>query len=75
VSVLPDWLQVVAQVNPVTYAVEGMQRAVYHGASLRDISPHVMVLAFFVLLLIPISYGALAWSLRKAKINGSLTHY
>ncbi len=75
VSVLPGWLQLLARVNPVTYAVEGMQRAVYQGASLRDVGPHAMVLILFVLLLIPICYGALAWSLRQAKINGSLTHY
>ncbi|MDV2496320.1 MAG: ABC transporter permease [bacterium] len=75
VSVLPDWLQLLARVNPVTYAVEGMQRAVYQGASLRDVGPNAIILGLFVLLLIPISYGALAWSFRQAKINGSLTHY
>ncbi|MDA2916801.1 ABC transporter permease [Nitrospinae bacterium AH_259_B05_G02_I21] len=75
VSVLPDWLQLVARLNPVTYAVEAMQRAVYHGASLRDVSPHATALALFVLLLIPVSYWTLTRAIRRAKINGSLTHY
>jgi ABC-2 type transport system permease protein len=75
ISVLPDWLQLVAQVNPVTYAVEGMQLAVYDGASLGTVAPHATILGLFVLLLIPLSCWTLSRAVRQAKINGSLTHY
>lgn len=75
ISVLPDWLQLLSRINPVTYAVEGMQRAVYHGASLQAVAPHAVVLTLFVLALIPISYWTLARAIRQAKINGNLTHY
>lgn len=75
VTVLPDWLQPLVRINPVTYAVEGMQRAVYQGASLRDVAQHAGILGLFALLLIPISYWTLLWAIRQAKINGSLTHY
>lgn len=75
VTVMPGWLQLLARVNPVTYAVEGMQRAVYQGASLKAVAPNAAALALFVLILLPISYWTLARAVRQAKINGSLTHY
>jgi ABC-2 type transport system permease protein len=75
VSVLPSWLQTLARINPVTYAVDGMQRAVYQGAPLGALSHEVLGLALFTALLIPLSGAALSWSVRRAKISGTLAHY
>lgn len=75
VSVLPDWLQLVARLNPVTYAVEGMQSAVYQGASLYAVAPSVAALTLFIFFLLPLSYWAFGQAIRQAKVTGSLMHY
>jgi hypothetical protein len=37
VNILPDWLQVVAHFNPVTYALDAMRSALLGGANVADL--------------------------------------
>jgi ABC-2 type transport system permease protein len=74
VSILPDWLQVIAHLNPVTYAMEAMRAALLDGANLAAIGRPLSILALSALVLLPLSMMAFGWALRRTKINGTLTH-
>jgi len=74
VSILPDWLQLVARLNPVTYALEAMRGALLGGESVLAIWRPLVILLVFAVVLLPLSMTAFAWSLRRTKITGTLTH-
>jgi ABC-2 type transport system permease protein len=74
VSILPDWLQVIARVNPVTYALEAMRSALLGGATLVALWRPLAILLLFAALLLPTSMGVFAWALRRTKITGTLSH-
>jgi len=74
VSVLPPWLQVVAHLNPVTYALDAMRAALLDGASLSAIAQPLLILLVFALVLLPSSMLAFSWALQRTKITGTLSH-
>ncbi len=75
VEVLPDWLQTLSALIPVTYAVRGLQLAVYQGASLPTLWGEILPLAFLAAILLPLGLYTFAASIRRAKRDGSLAHY
>jgi ABC-2 type transport system permease protein len=74
VNILPHWLQVVARLNPVTYALEAMRAALLGGASVAAVWRQLTVLLLSAVLLLPLSLSAFGWALRRTKITGTLTH-
>ncbi len=74
VSILPRWLQVIARLNPVTYALDGMRAALLDRASLSGIGQPVLVLLSFAIVLLPVSVLAFSWALRRSKVTGTLSH-
>jgi len=74
VSILPAWLQVVAHLNPVTYALDAMRAALLDGASLSAIAYPLLILLLFAAILLPTSMLAFAWALRRTKVTGTLSH-
>lgn len=74
VSVLPHSLQFVARLNPVTYSLDAMRAALLAGSSVDTLWRPVMVLLGFAVVLLPISMIVFAWSLRRTKATGTLTH-
>jgi ABC-2 type transport system permease protein len=75
VSVLPAWLQPLSMLLPTTYALEAMRLALLQGASFAQLSGELIVLAVFALLLLPVSLAVFRYAVRRAKVDGSLTHY
>jgi len=75
VSVLPVWLQHIARVVPVTYALEGMRAALLGHAAVRDLWPSLAALLIFAAILLPVSFATFSWALRRTKITGTLTHF
>ncbi len=75
VEVLPQWLQAISALIPVTYAVRGLQLAVYQGASLAALQPEILPLAFLAAVLLPLGLFSFAAAIRRAKRDGSLAHY
>jgi len=75
VAVLPDTLQQLAKVLPVTYSLEAMRRALLQGDSLGALASDMLALAIFAVILVP--FGLLAFSLavKRAKMEGSLAQY
>jgi ABC-2 type transport system permease protein len=74
ISILPDWLQYVARLNPVTYALDGMRSALLSGASLAGVWRPVAVLLLIAAILLPTSIAVFSWALRRTKTTGTLTH-
>ena len=74
VNVLPDWLQFVAKLNPVTYALDAMRAALLGDAGLRAVWRPLLVLFLFAALLLPLSMAVFAWALRRTKTTGTLMH-
>jgi ABC-2 type transport system permease protein len=74
IDILPDWLQVVARLNPVTYALEAMRLALIGGAGIRKLAAPLGALLAFAAILLPVSVALFSWTLRRTKVNGTLTH-
>jgi ABC-2 type transport system permease protein len=75
VSVLPPWLQSAGRLLPLTHALEALRRALLIGASPRELLPSLGALALFGCLLTPAGLGLFVYALRRARVDGSLTHY
>jgi ABC-2 type transport system permease protein len=74
VSILPDWLQMVAHFNPVTYALDAMRAVLLDGASLFQVARPLSILLLISVVLLPSSMIAFSWALRRTKITGTLSH-
>jgi ABC-2 type transport system permease protein len=74
ISVLPDWLQLVARLNPITYALDAMRAALLGGAGLHAVLRPLLVLFLFSAVLLPFSMAVFAWTLRRTKTTGTLMH-
>lgn len=74
VSILPDWLQFVARLNPVSYALDGMRTALLAGTGFSALLDPLAALLAFAVVLLPCSVLIFAWALRRTKMNGTLTH-
>jgi ABC-2 type transport system permease protein len=55
VSLMPDWLQIVAAVNPLTYMVDALRQLMVHGAPADPIGLDLGVLAIGTVVLIAIA--------------------
>lgn len=75
ISVLPGWLQTLAQFFPLTHALEAMRLALLSGASLADLWREALILAAFAAILLPLSMVAFRWAVRLARRDGSLTQF
>jgi ABC-2 type transport system permease protein len=74
ISVLPHWLQIIAHLNPVTYALDAMRAALLEGASVVAIAQPLLILLLFAVLLLPTSMLAFSWALQRTKSTGTLSH-
>jgi ABC-2 type transport system permease protein len=74
VEVLPPWLQVIAHLNPVTYALDAMRAVLLDGASLASVSRSLLILLAFAAVLLPSSMLVFSWVLGRTKVTGTLTH-
>jgi ABC-2 type transport system permease protein len=74
VAILPDWLQFVAKLNPMTHALNGMRAALLGGAGLIELLPSIEILVLFAVVLLPLSVLVFSWTLRRTKVTGTLSH-
>ena len=73
VTVFPTWLQRVAEFNPITHAIRGLQLAIYQGASITEVARELGTLGLFCLVLVPLGLFTWGWALRRARVEGSLS--
>jgi ABC-2 type transport system permease protein len=72
---LPRPLEFLARSLPLTYAIDGMRRALLEGQSMTEMAATLAVLAGFGIILLPLALAALSLSLRRARQNGTLSFY
>jgi ABC-2 type transport system permease protein len=75
VSVLPHWLQLVGRFLPLTHALVALRAAFLVGLPPSAVRGSLFALALFAAVLIPAGTATFAYALRRARIDGSLTHY
>jgi len=75
VEVLPGVLQKIAAFIPITYVLRLMRDACIRGASFSDLAPDLILLTLLCVVLLPLSWIAFSFALRKARREGSLSHY
>jgi ABC-2 type transport system permease protein len=75
IAVLPAWLRPLSNLLPITYALRGLRMALLQGASFRQLLPDVLALLAFSVVLLPLSLYAFRYAVRRARLEGSLTHY
>jgi len=71
---LPDWVQALAQLLPLTPALAGL-RAALDGATPTDVLGYAVELLVMAAVLFPVGVVAFSWSIRRAKEDGTLGHY
>jgi ABC-2 type transport system permease protein len=75
IEVLPDWLQKLSALIPVTYALRAMRLALLQGAGFDQLRGDLLALGLFCVVLLPLGLFAFSWAVRMARRDGSLTHY
>jgi ABC-2 type transport system permease protein len=75
VSVLPAWLRGAGQLLPLTHVLVVLRGAFLVGAPPSAVGASLAALAMFAALLIPAGTATFAYALRRARVDGSLTHY
>ena len=75
IEILPLWLQWLARLLPITYALRAMRLALLTGASWSQLLPDLVILTLFCLFLFPISLLIFRYAVNRARADGSLAHY
>lgn len=75
VAVLPPALRLAGKLLPLTPALEVLRGALLAGASPGALRGPLTALALFAVALIPAGVGTFAYALRRARTDGSLSHY
>lgn len=75
ITILPQGLQLVAKLMPLTYALRVMRQALLNGASWNELAPDLIALLLFCVLLVPISLFAFRYAVQRARLEGTLAHY
>jgi len=75
ISVFPPWLQVVAHLSPLTYALEALRSATLANQPSTNYTLDLLVLVGFAIVLLPLSGLVLERSFRLAQRRGSLSTF
>jgi ABC-2 type transport system permease protein len=75
IEILPGWLQIIARLLPITYALRAMRLALLTGASWSELLPDLLILGAFTIVLFPLSLLIFRIAVRKAREEGTLAHY
>jgi len=75
VALLPPWIRWVSSLLPVTYALDGMRKCLLASAGFAEVVPDIAALAVFNIILLPASLLAFRLAVRKAKRDGTLSHF
>ena len=75
IAILPSWLRWASYLLPVTYSLDGMRKSLLASGGTAQVMPDIAALAAFNLVLLPLSLILFRAAVRKAKRDGTLTHY
>ncbi|MDQ3567634.1 MAG: ABC transporter permease [Actinomycetota bacterium] len=72
VSVLPEWMQMIAMFSPVTYALEGSRAALQEGAGMAELWESIWVLLVMGVVFVPLGLFVFHLGESYAKRTGKL---
>jgi len=72
ISVLPEWMQTVAQLSPATYALEGVRAGLLEGTPTPELWRYIWPLLIMGVVLIPVGVFVFGRAERYAKRTGKL---
>lgn len=75
VAVLPNWLNVIGQLLPLTHALELLRRSLLRGEGFAQLWGELAILAGLTLVLLPLGVLACQLAIQVARTDGSLSHY
>ena len=75
IQLMPQWLQQLSRLLPITYSLDAMRRALLTDASFQEIMPDIIALAIFGIVLVPLSLLIFRYAVHRAKVDGSLAHF
>jgi ABC-2 type transport system permease protein len=75
ISILPDWMQGVAQWLPQTYMIHAIRSAALANASLQELVPDLIALAGFGAFWLAVGYVVFNWMERRARQTGAIGQY
>ena len=75
ISVLPEWLQFLSHLIPLTYGLEGMRLALLQGYGFYQLSDTIMIISGFAILLITLGILCFNLAVWLVKERGSLTQF
>jgi ABC-2 type transport system permease protein len=75
VSVLPQFLQFISYMLPITYGIQALRKTVLAGATILDLLKELSLLYLFAGIFLLSGYYLLRVMENKAKKDGSLYHY
>jgi ABC-2 type transport system permease protein len=75
ISILPDWLQTISYLFPITYSLRAIRLSLLQGAGFSEVSSELLALVIFSAITIPISLIIFRYAVARAKKVGSLAYY
>jgi ABC-2 type transport system permease protein len=72
VSVLPEWMQIIAKISPATYALDAARKSILHGASLSSLWGDIWPLMIIGVVAVPLGLEVFRRGERHAKRHGKL---
>jgi len=75
VQLMPEALQKLSRLLPITYSLDAMRRALLTDASFQEIMPDIIALVIFCVVLVPLSLLIFRYAVHRAKVDGSLAHF
>jgi ABC-2 type transport system permease protein len=74
-TILPEWMQKISNWMPMTHALSALRQSLLAGATIDQISSHLIFLGVFTVVIWPIGIGAFQLALKASQRDGSLGHY
>jgi ABC-2 type transport system permease protein len=75
VQTLPPQLRMLSSLIPLTHSLDAMRLALLQGAGLKVLGYEIGILGLFCAVLLPSSIWAFSYTLRKARLAGTLSFY
>src|SRR5215212_11339980 len=75
ISLLPGWMQVIANWLPQSYLIHGMRAAAFSNAGIHELAPYLIPLLLFGALWLVVGYFTFLWMERRARTTGAIGQY
>ncbi|MFA6002301.1 MAG: ABC transporter permease [Thermoleophilia bacterium] len=75
ITILPEWLQTLSYIFPITYALRAIRMSLLKGAGFSEVGGDLLALVIFSVIMLPISLVVFRYAVARAKRDGSLAYY